>query len=31
MERNRIIEILPDGKIIDKRTDYDSYLEKFNN
>ena len=24
---NRIIEILPDGKIIDKRTDYDSYLE----
>ena len=28
---NRIIEILPDGKIIDKRTDYDSYLEKFNN
>lgn len=28
---NRIIEILPDGKIIDKRTDYDSYLEKYNN
>ena len=25
---NRIIEIMPDGKIIDKRTDYDSYLEK---
>ena len=24
---NRIIEILPDGKIIDKRTDYDSYLQ----
>ena len=25
---NRIIEILPDGKIIDMRTDYDNYLEK---
>jgi len=25
---NRIIEILPDGSIIDKRTDYDNYLEK---
>ena len=24
---NRIIEILPSGKIIDKRTDYDTYLE----
>ena len=24
---NRIIEILPNGKIIDKRTDYDTYLE----
>lgn len=24
---NRIIEILPDGKIIDKRCDYDTYLE----
>ena len=25
---NRIIEILPDGKIIDKRCDYDTFLEK---
>jgi ATPase subunit of ABC transporter with duplicated ATPase domains len=24
---NRIIELLPDGSFIDKRTDYDSYLE----
>ena len=23
---NRIIEILPNGKIIDKRTDYDTYI-----
>ena len=26
---NRIIEILPNGKIIDRRTDYDSYLNNL--
>ena len=28
---NRIIEIKDDGKIIDIRTDYDTYLEKHKN